>query len=356
MLCRRLLLMGLCAAALCLAAEKVVGGPFVVNVEPRAATVAWIVETSEVKLGPAPGNWTMHTASLRSEKVAFTGLEPGKTYHYHVAAAGPAGKGSFKTPPVAAAPFQFVVFGDTRTRHEMHKKLIAAVAPLNPDFAIHTGDLVANGSDTSQWPAFFSIERELLSKTAFFPVIGNHERNNRQFYEFFDLSYPYYTFNWGSAHFIVLNTDVGNIAVSEMARDGFWAEQMRWLEADLEKNAKADFIFVVCHHPPFTAMSKRQKHDERMEMMVELLEKYKVTAMFNGHDHNYQHHLKNGVHYIVTGGGGAPLYPVDASIPGVTQKVVSTEHFVTVKIEGKTARAEAIGLDGRILDTVQLKP
>jgi hypothetical protein len=40
----------------------------------------------------------------------------------------------------------------------------------------------------------------------------------------------------------------------------------------------------------------------------------------------------------------------------VTQKVVSTEHFVKVKIEGKTARAEAVALDGRVLDTVQLKP
>jgi len=352
----RLLPIWLGLAALSMAADKVVGGPFVVNVEPRAATVAWIVETSEVKLGTATGAWTMHSASLRSEKVAFTGLEPGKTYHYDVAVAGPAGRGSFKTPPAAPASFQFVVFGDTRTRHELHKKVIAAITPLNPDFAIHTGDLVSNGADTSQWPMFFSIERELLRKAAFFPVIGNHERNNRQFYEFFDLSYPYYTFNWGGAHFVVLNTDVGNIAVSEMARDGFWAEQMRWLEADLEKNAKADFVFVVAHHPPFTAMSKRQKHDERMEMLVELLEKYKVTAMFNGHDHNYQHHLKKGVHYIVTGGGGAPLYPLDAAIPGVTQKVVSAEHFVKVSIDGKTAQAQAIGIDGKVLDTVQLKP
>jgi predicted MPP superfamily phosphohydrolase len=355
MLCRRLVAMWFGLAALCVAADKVVGGPFVVNVEPRAATVAWVVETSQVKLGPAPGNYTTTSASLRGEKVTFTGLEPGKTYHYDVAAAGPAGQGSFKTPPLARASFQFVVFGDTRTRHELHKKVIAAIAPLSPDFVIHTGDLVANGADTAQWPLFFSIERELLRKTAFFPVIGNHERNNRQFYEFFDMSYPYYTFNWGGAHFVVLNTDVGNIAVSEVARDGFWAEQMRWLEADLEKNAKTDFTFVICHHPPFTAMSKRQKHDERMEMLVELLEKYKVTAMFNGHDHNYQRHLKNGVHYIVTGGGGAPLYPVDTTIPGVTQKMVSTEHFVKVKIEGQTARAEAVALDGRVLDTVDLK-
>jgi hypothetical protein len=38
---------------------------------------------------------------------------------------------------------------------------------------------------------------------------------------------------------------------------------------------------------------------------------YDLTAGFFGHDHNYQHYLKNGVHYVTTGGGGAPLYDVD---------------------------------------------
>ena len=68
----------------------------------------------------------------------------------------------------------------------------------------------------------------------------------------------------------------------------------------------------------------------------------------------YQHHVKNGIHYIVTGGGGAPLYPVNAPIAGMTVKVVSTEHFVNVKVEGKTAKAQAIALDGSVLDTVEL--
>jgi len=35
---------------------------------------------------------------------------------------------------------------------------------------------------------FFEIERELLRNTAFYPSLGNHERNNRQFYDFFNLS------------------------------------------------------------------------------------------------------------------------------------------------------------------------
>jgi hypothetical protein len=89
---------------------------------------------------------------------------------------------------------------------------------------------------------------------------------------------------------------------------------------------------------------------------VPLCEKYKVTAVFAGHDHNYQHHLKNGVHYIVTGGGGAPLAPVDDPIPGITLKVEKVEHFVTVRVNGNRAHIEAIALDGHLIETIDLDP
>jgi hypothetical protein len=60
------------------------------------------------------------------------------------------------------------------------------------------------------------------------------------------------------------------------------------------------------------------------------------------------------VHYFITGGGGAPLYDVDKPPEGITKKVESTEHFVVVKVEGTTARIEAIKLDGQPLETTNL--
>ncbi len=80
-----------------------------------------------------------------------------------------------------------------------------------------------------------------------------------------------------------------------------------------------------------------------------------MTAGFFGHDHNYQHYLKNGVHYFITGGGGAPLYDVDKPAEGITQIVISTEHFVTVAVDGSTAHVEAIAVDGRKLDEIELQ-
>jgi len=60
--------------------------------------------------------------------------------------------------------------------------------------------------------------------------------------------------------------------------------------------------------------------------------------------------VKNDIHYVVTGGGGAPLYDVDKPPPGMTVKVVSTENFVMVKVDGKSAHVEAVSIDGTKLD------
>ncbi|MGB9587887.1 MAG: hypothetical protein ACPL7O_06860, partial [Armatimonadota bacterium] len=44
------------------------------------------------------------------------------------------------------------------------------------------------------------------------------------------------------------------------------------------------------------------------DIFPDLAKKYGITAIFSGHDHTYERSLRDGVHYIVTGGGGAPTY------------------------------------------------
>ncbi len=338
------------------AAEKLAGGPFVVNVGPRSATLVWIVETGNAILGTEPGKADKMAPALRAERVVYTGLQPGTRYYYDVEGRED-GRGSFQTAPRGPADFQFVVYGDTRTRHDVHRRVIAAVLKHGkPQFVLHTGDLVADGADPALWPVFFDIERELLRNTAFYPSLGNHERNNRQFYDFFNLTVPYYSFDWGKAHFIVLCSDIGNAAASQAARESFWTEQVRWLEEDLAKSQNADFRFLVAHHPPITAVARRQGDNPEMAALMPLFEKQHLTAGFFGHDHNYQHYLRNGAHYVITGGGGAPLYDVDRPPAGITRKVISTENFVSVKVTGKSAQLEAFGLDGSVLDRIDLKP
>ena len=334
-------------------AGTMVGGPYVVNAGPRKATVCWVEQVSEARLGSAPGRLTTAAPALQSHKVTYADLKPGSTYYYDVNGTE-AGKGRFKTPPDGDADFRFIVYGDTRTRHELHQKVVNAMLKAEPDFVVHTGDLVSNGGETALWPIFFNIEKELLRQTVFFPSLGNHERNDPQYYDFFDVKTPYYSFTWGGARFVVLNSDFDNAALSAAGKEQFWTEQTRWMEDELRASEKATFRFLVFHHPPITAVKRRQGENEREAALIPLFERYKVTAVFNGHDHAYQRHVKNGVQYIVTGGGGAPLYAVDAPVPGVTVKAESTEHYVLVKVAGKTAHIQAIALDGHTIDEADL--
>ena len=350
---RPLLLLLLAGCAPAFGADRIAGGPFVVNVGPKTATIVWVVQTDALTLMPKVGPARI-SPSLHVEKTTVTGLQPNTRYEFE-AGMSDAGKGSFKTPPTGNEPYQFVVFGDTRSRHDIHRKVVDAIVKHGtPDFVVHTGDLVSDGSDSALWPIFFDIERQLLRNTAFYPALGNHERNSREFYDYFQVGPAFYSFNWGNSHISVINSDLGNGATSTAARETFWAEQTRWLEEDLAKNQKADFRFVVAHHPPFTAVSTRQAGNKEMTALVPLFEKYKVSAGFFGHDHNYQHHLKNGIHYIITGGGGAPLYDVAKPDPAITKLVMSTEHFVGIAVEGKVARIEAIGLDGSVIEKIEI--
>ena len=84
---------------------------------------------------------------------------------------------------------------------------------------------------------------------------------------------------------------------------------IEWCEDDL-KDARdsdnIDWIIAYFHFPVFS--SGYFGNDKRLiEEMVPLLEKYDVDIVFNGHDHHYERSYKDGVYYIVTGGGGSDL-------------------------------------------------
>jgi acid phosphatase type 7 len=350
------LLLVLPALAISLAAApKIAGGPFTVNVSAREATVVWIVQSDELILRPPGGVEGRYSPSFQVEKTTLTGLQPDTHYDYELPGY-PGVKGSFHTAAPATAPYHFLVYGDTRTRHDVHRRVVEAILKNGiPDFAIQTGDLVENGEDSSMWPTYFDIEKDLLRQIAFFPLLGNHERNTRDFYEFFQATTPYYSFNWGNAHFMLINSDIASSGASKPARDAFWDEQTKWLEEELKTSQNAEFRIVAAHHPPFSAVSSRQGSNPEMRALVPMFEKYHVSIAFFGHDHNYQRNLQHEVQYVITGGGGAPLYDVDKPDPATSQKAIRVENFVTVSVNGKVMKVQAKGLDGTILDEFEVR-
>lgn len=343
-------------AATLAAADKMVGGPFTVNVTTRSATVVWIVQSDQLILHPPGGVEGRYSPSFRVEKTTLASLQAGTRYEYELPGY-PGVKGSFRTAAAADAPsYRFMVYGDTRTRHDVHRHVVEAILKDGvPDFAIQSGDLVENGEDNSLWPIYFDIEKDLLRQLAFFPVLGNHERNTHDFSDFFQALKPYYSFNWGNAHIIVLNSDIANSGSNQWARDTFWAEQTKWLEDELRASQNVEYRIVVAHHPPFSAVSNRQGSNPEMRALIPMFEKYHVSIAFFGHDHNYQRNLQHGIQYVISGGGGAPLYDVDKPDSATSQKAISVENFVKVSVEGKVMKVQAKGLDGKILDEFEVR-
>jgi predicted phosphodiesterase len=245
-------------------------------------------------------------------------------------------------PPV----FTFAVFGDTRTQHEIHRAVVARILASAPDLALHTGDLVADGDDPAQWDTFFEIERDLLVRTPFYPALGNHERNSPLYFGHFGLpgNERWYTFDYGNARFVCLEVDG-----SADYEPG--SEQYAWLEETLAANTQP-WLFVFFHYPPYTSAEEAGYESSLRQSLVPLFEQYGVDAVFNGHKHNYERNEVNGITYVVTGGGGAPLYAMQEREP--TQAAFAMEHhFVLVRIEGNHLQATAISVDGEVLDTFE---
>jgi hypothetical protein len=68
----------------------------------------------------------------------------------------------------------------------------------------------------------------------------------------------------------VINSDLENAAPTKTGRDAFWQEQTRWLEGDLDGAQRAAFRFVFAHHPPMTAVRRRQGDNPQMTALEPL--------------------------------------------------------------------------------------
>jgi len=103
-----------------MAADKVAGGPFVVNVTARTATLVWILQSDDAVMKSADGSEVHAAPLLHPESVRFTGLKAGMSYEYQVPGR-PDLKGTFKTPPAGEGQFEFVVYDKDQALYKIFK-------------------------------------------------------------------------------------------------------------------------------------------------------------------------------------------------------------------------------------------
>jgi len=273
------------------------------------------------------------------------GLKPDTRYYYQLLnLAAPVC--SFKTAPKEQRDFNFVIYGDTRTFPEQHKKVIAAITQYNPEFLIHTGDYIQDGRIWDQWQEFFDASRSFSSFIPLLTVIGNHERTADNYLKLFALpgNEQWYSFDYLNAHFVMLNTE-------EDFSPG--SLQYQWVEAELKNSRpKYKWLFVIQHRQTFSS-GKRGSDKKILENLEPLFRHNQVDVVFCGHEHFYERQRQKGVNYIITGGGGAPLYDVN---PGdSTFHAESSLHYCQIEISDSTAKVRMVRVDGTSPDSLVIK-
>ena len=339
------------------------------------ATTPTTVATGSAASGAAPGNGASSAALdhvMRSaggtlavhHRVSLTGLPAGGAVRYRVLAGGDVSPlYTFHPQPQAGAPIRFAVYGDMRGGHQVHAQIVQSILDEAPDFALVTGDMVIRGVDEGAWQRFFDVIEPLASRVPYYPVEGNHDvgqtgDEDRRMSELFPLPPAppdrppwgsWYSFDVADLHIVVLDSNTYDRP-----------EQLSWLAADLAqaRRAGARAIFAAVHDGPYSRGVHGGNPIAR-ERYVPLLSRYRVAMLFAGHDHLYQRGQVNGLRYIVSGGGGAPLYPVTCGVPhrprcrvaDGARFAASANHYVLVTVQG-----DAVEVCARRPDRTPLEP
>ncbi len=328
-------------------------GPYLCSVTQNSIVVAWTTldsSNSVIQFGNVPvyESSVMDAAISKQHFITLTGLNANRQYHYRVIAGSDTSADfAFWTAPVPATPFVFVAYGDTRSNHLAHVRVLRQIFKTSPRFIINTGDLVASNTE-SNWNNYFADLCDSTSVGQTIPIFstpGNHE-SGAMYYENLRLPHnnplnteEYYSFDYGSLHVISANSQINYDKKSE---------QYQWLVRDLESLAarKATFKIVFWHKPPYCSGTNHGSDMELRRTLATLMEAHGVDIVFNGHEHLYERTrpIKNTT-FIVTGGGGAPLYDFGA-LRDWTAEREKVHHLCLVSVEGTILRMSMIRDDG----------
>lgn len=207
---------------------------------------------------------------------------------------------------------RFIIFGNTRPESPFQgfteglDTVLGSIEGERSGIVIHTGNSVYGGSETQgiiardverQMQIFFPMIKRIPAAVYTVPGETDFFNGNLDLYIKHSGRPPYYSFNYGSIHFITLSTNSGIDNMIDSA-------QMNWLKEDLEKSGRYSAIFVITYHPVFTEEKIKGKSTLKNLMLMELFIKHKVRAVFSGKDDKYSSSYYGGVDYYVTGCGG----------------------------------------------------
>ncbi|MBN2152417.1 MAG: metallophosphoesterase family protein, partial [Candidatus Lokiarchaeota archaeon] len=311
-----------------IAAEHFSTGPFIQwtgDQDPSdAITVSWITSSSEPTLlwyGSSPtdlySSWSS-SEPTRYHHVPLDGFYPGTTYYYQVP--GFPVK-QFTTAPAGASNYTFYAWADHRTNTDIiasfmqpnvvsHIASYAATHDAPGAFSICAGDVTSQANDFLSWDTFYDdiAYQDWTANRSMQMAFGNHERYGETDAATVRNHFPYqqradghffYSFDYGAAHFIILDPYAGGHSWTS----NFSAAQLAWLEGDLAANTDANFTLVFMHPPPWTLSGVKAELARLANV-----EGYDIDVVFCGHDHIFDRRnlATTTIQVLTLGLGGNP--------------------------------------------------
>ncbi len=368
-------------------AATLVSGPFLRDVGTDRAVIAFETDVDtpaavEVGQTDAYGTTIASPSAGTWHQVTVEGLPPKSLRHYRVLLDGaPAGRpGTFITAPSGPEPFTFLVYGDSRSNPDAHALVVARMAEHPASFFVNTGDLVSNGSKVEEWKDLLRITSELSGDMPFLATCGNHDLDGDgppdSFIRYFGPVEPtegpgtYRVQDWAGVRMIYLDrffagtVDVECFMRVQSFEFCFDARQMEWMKAQLEA-ARTDpavkHVFIVVHEGPYSSKPDRNGAAE-LRMQLNDFARSKVRAILSGHDHLYERGFSgNGIPYVVSGGGGAPLYETTVKEgptvpPHELVMAASTYNFQRVRVDGDRIEINTFDAAGMELEAFEIVP
>ena len=359
---------------------EITRGPYLQRPGENSIMVVWeqdIESSPYIKLGCGNSpEWIKTSTNKKRHEVILEDLKKGATCSYAIVNEGMEISKTYKfnTMPPEDTAFSFVVMGDTRSDPVAHTNIISEISKQNIQFYLNTGDLVADGEIDSQWTEFFNIEQPLMGNAPIFPVIGNHDVDDKEaelFVKYFvnpessSDKEEYYSVDYSNVHLTILD---GHAEVDEwylcsirglLTDDCFNEKQEEWLKKDIAEaatNPDIDHILVFVHAGPYTSRQDRTGN-LHMRNLMDFFNQNGVTAIISGHDHYYERGTSgNGIPYIISGGGGAPLYEIESPniAPHEVHKNLMDYHYLYITSAGKYLNIESRRLGGEIFDGIEI--
>ena len=341
-------------------------------------------EDSELFYDAEQDFWSDDGSENYQYTVLVDNLQPGTEYEYAVIDKDSRSDWYRLKTDSAGQPFKMLIFPDSQSAdYSGWQKLAQAAWERNQgaELVVNMGDLVDNGEDSSQWRAWFRGLDNIISQSAFVPVMGNHECYDKNWQMRLPAAYLgyfqtpdngsskydryYYSFDYGAVHFVVLCTS--DYELAEFQQD-LLAEQLAWLRQDLSSSDKP-WKVVLMHRD--VLQYRIHNRPERLEGFSEegiafmpVFEEFNVDVVLTAHLHTYRNrgHLfqrdsaDKGPVYILTGVAGDVRYPnlwIDHALDKVTAPQPENGNYLTMEAAADTLDIRCYLADGTQIDEIK---